>query len=105
MGVLEDEFVVGFFDEDGVAGFESAFDDFFGEGVFEEFFDGAAKGAGAILRVEAFLDEKFRSLRRHFDLDALVFEALGDFIDFENDDLADVIFVKRMEDDDIVEAV
>ena len=73
--MIEDEFVVGDDDFDGLAGLDGAAEDFLGERVLQVFLNGAPQGPGTEGRIVALLDEEVErnynpQWRPHFfDLD------------------------------------
>ena len=85
--------------------FEEAAEEVFAEGVFDFAFDYAFERAGAEFGRVAGFDEIVDGLGGEDELDVLVGGATAYLGEFITDDDAQVFFLERAEDDDVVEAV
>ena len=92
-------------DSDVAGGLEVALQEHLGHWVLDVLSDGATERAGAEVRVVALFDEEVLGLGVHRQVDALMGQTGRDLADLQIDDLVEVFFGQRLEDDDLVEAV
>lgn len=102
---FEGEFVAVFDHVQFLSGLEGAAEDFLGDGVFEIPLDGAAHGAGSVLRIVTFGDEELFGVVFEHDGDVFGLEAVDDFFHFKVDDVLEVALLQAVEDDDVIQAI
>ncbi len=84
---------------------EFFFEDFDGQGVLDFLLDHAFQRAGAVGGVVALGGNGVKGGGSYFQLDAFFLELLFQTADLDFHDLADLFALKRMEDEDFVDAV
>jgi len=102
---LEDEFVVFDVGGDGVAIVDFVVEDLHAEGVEDFALDDAFEGACAVGRVVALAPEPFGGFVGDFEGEVLFGEAVGEAVQLDFDDFADLGVGEAVEDDDFVDAV
>src|SRR5712691_11823734 len=94
-----------YIDFDGVAWLEVAAQQGFGQQVIEHTLYGAAQGARAVDRVVAVFDEQGAGCVADIKRDGLFYEALPGFCHHQVNDVAQVFWFQRVEDDYFIDTV
>src|SRR3989338_7660457 len=84
---------------------ETSGNDVLREGVFQQALDGPLQGPGPINKVKALVDQQVNGVFGKLNLDFLFLQTLDDLVDLQLDDIVQVLFGQRFEDNDIVNEV
>src|SRR5690625_3698243 len=93
------------FDDDRFPGFEISPENRFRKRIFQIALDCSAKRPRTVFHVITFVDQEQLGIFANVENDLLLGEALRNLVDFEFDNLHEVIAIERTENNDLIDPV